>query len=317
MHDCTEAFSGEWAGYLTHIQWAVGPDSGFSVSEKLKVVSCYQSILDETMRASAYAANEVLLPITDGAAMEEFLYRYLPTVPRIPLNAASWSDDQAALVSAQDECMNKLQAALRDLVSITGEHSLELASMRAELIERHMAGGATRSQAEQYVEQLIAVLNDAYETFSPREGDTEEILWAKLRAFVAIALYDGAEDCADALEELAEGGSAPGAEAYLPALRAFLAGAGGVDYGVMVTAYYEPDGINEALELGDVIVAFNGEPCRNYEEYMAKKNELSGPGYTVEVLRLNGGGEMERLTLELTRDMPRVSLQTLNGTAYE
>ena len=30
-----------------------------------------------------------------------------------------------------------------------------------------------------------------------------------------------------------------------------------------------------------------------------------------------GGGEMERLTLELTRDMPRVSLQTLNETAYE
>lgn len=317
MHDCTVAFSEEWADYLTHIEWTIDPDSGFSVSEKMKVVSCYQSTLDETMRASAYAANEMLLPITDDGALGEFLHRYLPTVSCIPLNASSWSRDKAALVSAQDECWNKQQAALRDMVSITGEYSLQLAAQRAELIEQYMAAGATRSQAEQYVEQLIAVLNEAYETFSPQEGDTEEILWAKLRAFVAIGLYDGAETCADALEKLTEE-NAPNAGEYLPTLRAFLGGidSTGINYGVMVTAYYEPDGINEVLEIGDVIVEFNGEPCHNYEEYMAGKEGLSGSDYTVGVLRLSGGG-LEQLTLELTRDMPRVVLQTLNGTAYE
>lgn len=315
MHDCTVGFSKEWPDYLTHIEWAISPDSGFSVSDKMKVVSCYQSVLDETLRASAYAANEVLLPITDSAAMEDFLYRYLPTVSCIPLNAASWSSDKSALVSAQDECANKLQEVLRDMASITGEQSLELAARRAELIGQYMAAGATRSQAEQYVEQF---LNDAYESFSPREGDAEEILWAKLGAFVALELYDGAKICADALEELAEK-DAPNAGACLSALRAFLGSidSTGIDYGVMVTACYEPDGVNEVLEIGDVIVAFNGEPCRNYEEYMAQKDGLSGAGYTVEVLRLNGGGKLERLTLELTRDMPRVSLRTLNGTAYE
>lgn len=318
MHDCTVAFSEEWVGYLTHIEWVISPDSGFPVSTKMKIVSCYQSILDETMQTSAYAANEVLLPITNDAAMDDFLHRYLSTVSCIPLNAASWSEDKAALVSAQDECMNKIQAVERDLTSITGEQSLELAIRRAELIEQYMAAGATRSQAEQYVEQLIAILNDAYESYSPKEGDTEEILWAKLRGFVAIELYDGAETCVDALEELMEESVSNGGE-YLPALRAFLGSIGstGIDYGVMVTAYYEPDGINEALEIGDVIVEFNGEPCHNYEEYMAGKDGLSGPDYTVGVLRLDDSGGLEHLTMELTSDMPRVVLQTLNSTTYE
>lgn len=318
MYDCTVAFSKEWADYLTHIEWAIGPSSGFSVSNKMKIVSCYQSILDETMRASAYAANEMLLPITDNAALDDLLHRYLPTVSYIPLSAASWSRDKAALVSVQNECVNKLQAALQDLTSITGEQSLGLAVRRAELIEQYMAAGATRSQAEQYVEQIIAILNEAYETFSPKEGDTEEILWAKLRAFVAIELYDGAVTCADALGELAEE-DAPNAAKYLPGLLAFLHNidSTGIDYGVMVTAYYEPDGVNEVFEIGDVIVEFNGAPCHNYEEYTAGKDGLSGPSYTVGVLRHSGSGGLEHLTLELTRDMPRVVLQALSNRSYE
>lgn len=255
MHDCTVDFSEEWVGYLTHIEWAIGPDSGFPISTKMKIVSCYQSIWDETMRTSAYAANEVLLPITNDAVMDDFLHRYLPTVSCIPLSASSWSGDKAALVSAQDECWNKLQAVERDLTSITGEQSLELAIRRAELIEQYMAEGATRSQAEQYVEQQLAV-------------------------------PDGI-------------------------------GSTGINYGVVVTAYYEPDGINEVLEIGDVIVEFNGEPCHNYEEYTAGKDGLSGPDYTVGVLRLNDSGGLEYLTLELTCDMPRVVLETLNSTTYE
>lgn len=318
MHDCTVAFASEWSGYLAHIDWLIDPDCVFSVSERQKLVACYQTILDQTMYTSAYAANESLLPITDDSALNDFLHRYLPTVPSIPMNATFWSRDKEALVSAQDECWNKQQEAMRDMLAITGDHSVEVAVIRESLIRQYMAGGASRTQAELYVEETVPMLLDAYDTFDPEEGDSEEVLWIKLRAFMTIGLYDGAERCVDALGSLAgEGGS--DTRGFLPALRAFVGGARstGIDYGVMVTAYYEPDGVNEIFEIGDVIVEFNGAPCRNYEEYAAGKDALSEPDYTVGVLRLNDSGELEQLNLELTRDMPRVVLQTLNGTDYE
>lgn len=318
LHDLVSSSAQEWIDNIDHISWMLSPNSGLSDSDKLKILDSYQTILDEDMQANAYCANEVLLVVTNESALSDFLYKYLPTLTHIPLIATSWSDSQEALVSAQDASWNKQQKALNDLIAITGEFSMELAKERADLIRQYMASGMSRTQAEQYVEKIMAILNEAYETFSPAEGDSEDVLWAKLRAFMALQLYDGAEACADALGELAKDGGS-GAGAYLPALRAFTrcADATGIDYGVMVTAYYEPGGVNEVFEPGDIIVEFNGEPCRNYDEYLAGKNGLSGPDYTVGVLRLNGSGELEPLTLELEGDMPRMALQSLNSKNYE
>lgn len=318
MHDCTVSFASEWTGYLAHIDWVIGPDSIFSTSEKQRIVTCYQTILDETMRASAYATNEVLLPVTDSQTMSEFLYRYLPTVSRVPLNATSWSQDKEALASAQDECWNKQQAALRDMLAITGDQSVEVAVMRENLIRQYMETGASHIQAERYVEQMVPLLVEVYSTFSPEEGDDEETLWVKLRAFMALRFYDGAGICVDALEQLVEEND-PDIGGYLPALRTFIGNieSTGIDYGVMVVSYYEPDGVNEVYEIGDVIVEVCGRPCRNYEEYASEKDSLSGADYTVCVLRGDGNGSLEKLTLELTAEMPRVVLQSLNSKTYE
>lgn len=319
MYDVVNLCAESWIDDIDHIRWMIGPDSPLSDSQKLEVLSCYQTALDEDMRSIAYATNETLLAITDKSALNDFLYEYMPTLTHIPLRAVSWSEDKEALASAQDECWNKQQGALRDLIAITGEHSMAVSREREALIQQYMAAtGASRKQAELYMEKVVPMLLEAYDAFSPAEGDDEEMLWSKLRAFMAVQLYDGAETCVDALEALV-GQSDPNAAEYLPALRAFIGNIGstGIDYGVMVVSYYEPDGVNEVFEIGDVVIEFNGEPCRNYEEYMAEKQSLSGPDYTVGVLRRDGDGGLEKLTLALTADMPRVALNTLNGNASE
>lgn len=196
------------------------------------------------------------------------------------------------------------------------ENKLKLLRLREALVLQYVDGGISRSSAEELVdEQVLPILTEAIETFTPQAGDSEDTLWAKLRAHMGLQLYDWAPACVDALAALGE----DHIQAYLPALRAFVDSAdfGRLDYGVMVTAYYEPDGVNEAFQLGDVIVELNGEPCRSYEEYVAQKEALSGPDYTVGVLRLNGSGELEQLALELNVDMPRVVLQSLNGKNFE
>lgn len=216
---------------------------------------------------------------------------------------------ELGMTRAEAEAHVEEQLALDDGVS--EEDKLKWLRLRKQLIQQYVDMGVTQAEAEEAVDgQVLPLLAEALETLAPQEGDGEDTLWVKLRGHMALRLYDWAPSCVDALEALGE----EQINAYLPALRAFVDSAdlGQIDYGVMVTAYYEPDGINEVLRIGDVIVELNGAPCRSYEEYVAQKEALSSPGYTVGVLRLNGSGGLDRLTLELTLDMPRVVLNSLN-----
>ena len=316
LHDIVQSFDQEWSKSLTHIDWVASPDCVFSSSEKLRIIDCYRVELDESMRTIAYATNQALLPITSKPALDDFLHRYLPTLTSIPLSATSWSMDEAALVSAQDECWNKIQSALNDMTAITGNNSVEVAVMRDSLIRQYMSAGVTRTQAEQYVEQLLPKIREIYDAYSPAEGDSEAMLWDKLQSFMFAGLYDGALTCADALEALV-GQSDPYAAEYIPALRTFIGSIGstGIDYGLMVVGYYEPDGTNQEFQIGAMILAFNGQTCLDYDAYTEAKNALEGTAYTLDVLRPNENGEMELHTLDLDTGMPRVLLVNLNDNA--
>ena len=312
LHDIVQGFVQSWSRSVTHIEWITRPDCMFSTSEKLRIIDCYRVELDESMRTVAYAANQILLPITSKEALDDFLHRYLPTLSSIPLRATSWSQDEAALISAQDECWNKIQEALMEMTAITGEHSVEVAVMRDSLIRQLMGMGKTRTEAELFVEKYLPMIQEAYDTYSPAEGDSEATLWAKLQNFMFRGVYEGAEACVDALEALV-GESDPYAPEYLPALRTFIGciDVTGIDYGLMVVGFHEEEGINPEYRIGDVIVAFNGLACVDYEAYRDAKNALEGTAYTVDVLRPDGNGGMEVLTLELDTEMPRVLLVPL------
>lgn len=314
LHGIVSDFIPEYTRSLAHIDWMVSSDCAFSSSEKLRIIDCYRVELDETMRTIGYATNQALLPITSKPALDDFLHRYLPTLTSIPLSATSWSQDEAALVSAQDECWNKMQEAVLEMTAITGEHSVEVAVMRDNLIRQYMSAGISRTQAELYVERYLPRIREIYDTFSPAEGDSETLLWTKLRVFMTAGIYDGAVSCVDALEALV-GESDPYAAEYIPALRAFAGSADttGIDYGVMVVGFDEEGRANPKLQIGDVIVAFNGQACPNVNVYQEGKQALEGTAYTVDVLRPDGNGGMESLTLELDTGMPRVLLANLSN----
>lgn len=357
MYDALIMTADDWLLILKDLREMTRPDCVYSDSQKQRVLDYEQIICDEDMRACGYALNEILLPVTDRSALDDFLYKYLPTLIHIPLNAASWLEDKEILQSLQDECWNKQQAAMQDMSSILGDFTTAVAIMRENLIQQCIRQGMSREDAEKYVEKLLAQDDDGELTeeelkelrlresiiqryvdqgisrslaeaaadellpkylelrdlYTPQEGDGADVLWFKLAGLMKFQLYDWAELCVDALEALGENGDFY-AEEYLPALRAFVRSVdfGLLDYGAMVVAWEDPNSINEVFQIGDIIVEFNGEPCRSTDEYLTAKESLSGPDYTVGVLRLNGDGELERIDLELTTDMPRVGLRSLN-----
>lgn len=356
MHDVLIAIADDWLSTIEEFRWITGPDCMYSSSQKQKLLDCLQIIRDEDIRACGYSANESLLPITNRLALNDFLYKYLPALTHIPLNAASWLEDKEALQSAQDECFNKQQAAMNDWNGILGDHTMAVAIMQENLIQQYIQQGMSRADAEKYVQEQLAQddgdlsedelkelrLRDAIimryvnqgtsrplaeaaadellpkylelrDMYAPQKEDNADVLWFKLAGLLRFQLYDWAESCVDALDALGKNGDFY-AEEYLPALRAFVCNVdfGRIDYGAMVVTWESPDRINEVFRLGDIIVEFNGEPCHSAEEYTASKESLPGPDYTVGVLRLNGNEKLERIDLDLTTDMPRVGLRSLN-----
>ena len=193
------------------------------------------------------------------------------------------------------------------------EEELKELRLRESIIQRYVDQGISRSLAEAAADELLPKYLELRDLYTPQEGDGADVLWFKLAGLMKFQLYDWAEPCVDALEALGENGDFY-AEEYLPALRTFVCSVdfGLLDYGAMVVAWEDPNSINEVFQIGDIIVEFNGEPCRSTDEYLTAKESLSGPDYTVGVLRLNGNGELERIDLELTTDMPRVGLRSLN-----
>ena len=105
---------------------------------------------------------------------------------------------------------------------------------------------------------------------------------------------------------------------YLPGIQLFihLMQQTDLDYGIMVMEYYEPDGINEVLEIGDIIYGFDGKACHNSDEYLSMKAALTTGSYVVDVLRIDGEtGQWDMLQLTLTTDMPRVYFNDLVANA--
>lgn len=138
--------------------------------------------------------------------------------------------------------------------------------------------------------------------------DSVEILWAKMVSLKDGMMYEEAMECMDLF--LTASGDDPYAPAIAAAAKLYLQQmpATGIDYGVMVTLY--TDEIHPVLQIGDIIIGFNGEMCRGFQDYADSKAALAGTQYTVTVLRQQDGS-LQQHELTLTTDMPLIGLSEL------
>ena len=139
--------------------------------------------------------------------------------------------------------------------------------------------------------------------------------------FLNLSLNDEAIKCIDIYREKARSEDEYAVEYCAAAVR-FIKNISktGINYGLMVVGY-EPDALHhEQYHIGDVIIAVNGNPCHNYEEYKKIKDGIpSDQDFSVIVLRESDekNGNLEQIELVIPASAPKVLLSEMTEKTYE
>ncbi len=313
MQDAVQSFREGWASNLAYFDWLTGDDCYMQTDSRLKLIGLYRNLFEKELKSNAYCSNELLLPITEKSSLSDFRNSYLPTLLNLPLSSGSWKDDADVLeaeISASDA---KTQEALREIAGLVGDMNIENAGSRESLIRAYMILGLTREQAELY---LDGQNNQTAESeYLPKDGDSANVLWIKLEYFIQLEDFNSASLCIDAYEKAAA--DEEGAAEIVSAVRNFISYAPtvGINFGVLVSGWPDPDDTDSPYQIGDIIIALDGKICRSnddFSEYLNSLTEDSGYAYTATVLRADGQGGTETLELEASLYQASIYTRSLN-----
>lgn len=329
MHDMVLSFRDETAQTLEYMQFITGEECMLSQTEKLRTVELYQDYLEQTLLCYAYCTNEMLLPVNQEQYLETFWNEMLPYMGQVPLNQKNWSRDKQALVSAENECYENLEDILMELSGILGNFNVALQQDKADQLQQLLEAGYSRERSNKIVDYMSrdweAELSsegaqqmqqelEAMLTWSVLKTDSLEIIWEKMTHLLDLDMYEEVDEAIIFYQMLMN--NAGGSNRYVPALILYseLKKQGQLDFGIMVMEYYEPDGINQQLMIGDILYSFNGEACRTVADYLAMKDALTEDSYVVKVIRLDENNAIQQLELTLKVDSPRVYINDLTPT---
>ena len=341
LHDYLKEFRQSCISNTYFMEYITDPDTYLEQQVRENVLECYEEILEEELQIIACGINDLLLPIEKEESLEAFKYDFLPQLYYIPLEASTWSDSREALASGEESSWNAIERSMDQVRVQIGEENMKLMETKAQMVQELMESGLLQQEAEERMNelsgqssqltqekdalqeaqaQLEEKLNEAREKFAPQESDDMEMLWGKMLRFLNLGLYDEALNCLDFYREKARGQDAY-AELYVPAARRFIESVGqtGIDYGLMVVGYEPGQESHEQYEIGDVIIALNGLPVHNYEEYSRAKESLpSGTDYQVIVLRQEpgDGNNLTETELSIPWDGPKVQIREMTEKTY-
>lgn len=342
LHDYLSVFRDSCVDNLYYMEYLMDKESAIDLKVREETLDSYQKILVEELKAASCSTNLLLLPITDEEALGDFKHVFLPGLYYFPLQAANWSYDEAVLASGEDKSWNTIDKIMDQISVQIGESNVELMKSKAELVRDCIEAGVTAEEAEQMVESLsgdsklltekkaeIAELNkeldkmldEARKKFAPAAEDDENTLWGKMLRFLNLKLYEEAENCVNAYREKMRDVDEY-ADIYCGAAIRMIRNISktGIDYGLMVIGYEDGKTDNEQYQIGDVVIAFNGTQCRNYEDYSAFKEALGEhESYDVVVMREkeDGSGELEQVKLTIPSDAPRVAFRDMTEKDYD
>lgn len=342
MHDYLLQFQESCISNIYYMEYLTGEEAYIDLEVKEDILANYREILSEELKSMSYSTNLLLLPIQNEDALKDFKYSFLPQLYYIPLQASDWSQDEAALTSAEDKSWNAISKIMDRITIQIGEHNMALMKLKAELIEQLVAEGATEEEARQIVEningssqllteeqaelaalnqELEARLEEAKKKFAPTAEDDSNTLWGKMLRFMNLGLYDEAITCIDAYREKVRTDDEY-AESYCAAATLFIRNISrtGIDYGLIVVGYEPDKPQNEQYKIGDVIISINGTPCHNFEEYSSIENNIPpDESYTVVVLRASEieNGMLEQTELLIPAEASGVWMREMTEKTYE
>lgn len=310
-------FCDEWLGNIKYLRYVASDDCYLADSEKLELLSLYRTILDETISfySSCYV-NGILMPVTNSDALELF-FTNIKNLRYHSVTRENWTSDETVLVDRIDIALNGIEAATQKLAAINGNENTETAEIKKGMVQTYMMLGYSKEEAQQLTDEyqqkvnsIIAKQEEIRFMCLPAENDNMDTLWYKMNNLLALGYYDDARDCADAFMAIANRSDVYAAE-YMPRLYWLIdyMYINDTFYGVMVTGYAEEE--HPLLKIGDIITAFNGQPCYSYEEYISLKQNLAADSYTVDVVRIDADKNLTEFTFDIDKTMPPVALSTL------
>lgn len=348
MHDFLITFVEGGTNTLDYMEMLAEP-SWVDAKTMKDVINTYQEILNEDCKLMASGTNEMFLVIEDETALESFKYEYLSELYYINLQASNWNNDKKILESDQERSWNAIEKATSRIISMVGNKNLEAMLIENDIKQELISQGVDRKAAEMLVKeksgsiQLITEkeianeelkrevdeikqeLADAYnvlrEKFAPSHDDESSILWGKMLRFLNVRLYDEAITCIDFYREKMRGKDEY-VEDYCAAAVRFIRNISktGIEYGVMMVGY-DPNAPNrhEQYKVGDVIIAVDGIPCHNYDEYAQfKEKRKEGQDFTVIVLREDekNPGQLKQVELKIPGNAPKVGFLSMTEKEY-
>lgn len=272
-------FQSQWQEYLLFLQSVVDGTIPLPDDDKLKVLECYQTMLEEDEKMNAYSANELFLPITNEDALHDFLYTQMSQLTHIPLNAANWSDNKDALLSAADESFNKMESARNELAILVGNTNMEVNKMKDELPPDDMAefpqsliyrtcmlSGLDNEEAVSVTRQMLENPFNV-ESFhsgsdlAPSNDDTSDNLWGKLRQCSHSSDPVCGSVCTLAIGINATQNKDPNASFYTLAMLYYFQrmAESGENNGVIITNAGLADDETHVFQAGDIILSVDGE----------------------------------------------------------
>lgn len=303
MHDAALSFRDEWLQNIDFIEYIAGDSCYFPKQTKAEIIGYYKEYLDESLNMYACITNMIFTCVTNEDALDELHSKILPELSSVPLNSQNWIYDYSILENSETEHFNKLEKIVGDIRNLTGNLNEQIHNSPDVHPTEKPTETATVPQADfsELTEKLMKLRKDLL----PDEDDNYDTLWFKMMALSEYGFYDDARVCADMCRELDED---PSADIYMDSLDAFidLIEKEGLMYGCLVTGYYEPDGINELLEIGDILTAIDGKEFRSIEEHNEIKSALESENYKLTVLRPDSNGKLKKIVLDCQKSMPRV-----------
>ena len=317
MHDVVRMSREQWAEDLVYLDWLTGSDVILRKDVRLNLIDLYRTTFEEDLRGHAINANELLLPITDSSLLSQIKNDFLPMLLRVPLSAGTWESDLDTLEAEAKSCYARSREAVKDISALVGNTNVANMNTRESLIREYMIQGMTREEAETLFLQMSKLM-ETYQKLLPETGDSADVLWIKMESAIENRDFDRAKICLNAYEAASEG-----EEALISAVRAFLSYApdAGLNYGVLISACTDSEEANSVYEIGDIVIALNGQPCRTVDDFLAFVNSLTeetGYVYTATVLRNDGQGGMNVLELDANLEVSiNIRSLSLNGSEAE
>lgn len=347
LYNIKLSYQEEFLNDIYYLEYLISNETMDKGTRK-EVMDSYHRLMDEEMKALAYGANEVLLPVKNEKALEEFKQAFLPMLRYIPLTAADWSYDERALESAENNCYETINKIMVEYSVLIGEENMALIEEETRYVMFLVEQGYTVAEAEQEVDKITAQASDVSEKmialqekvkeleqteeelaaakerikekFAPADGDSGDILWGKMLRFLNVKLYDDALACLDAYRETMRAED-ENVEQYTAAAARFIRNISstGIDYGVLIVGYEFGETDREPRRIGDVIIAVNSKPCHTWDEYTTLKEEIGDTEeYTIVVLRDSddNSGTLEQIQLTIPAGSQRLYLHDMTEKTY-